>query len=143
MKYAIPLATGILCFVLSCAAPAAPPDAPANADVEAFVGGCVTLSPDSPATVAPGQEFAVVLKENPSTGYQWSYTADPAGLVSETATESFSAVPTPMAGSPVWTVWKFRADAEGEAVLTYLYYRPWEKPETAEKREVFRVKIAK
>ncbi|MBN2225065.1 MAG: protease inhibitor I42 family protein [Deltaproteobacteria bacterium] len=143
MKHTMLLATGALCFIFSCAAPAASPGQPANAEVDTFIGSAVVLSADVPTTVMVGGEFAVVLEENPSTGYTWDYSIDPTGLAVETAKESFAAVPEPMAGSPVNTVWKFRADAEGEATLTYLYYRPWEKPETAINRQVFTVKIVR
>ncbi len=143
MRHTLLLATVTLFVALSCAAPAPSRDLPANAEMEAFIGSAVVLSMDTPATVTVGSEFAVVLEENPSTGYQWIYTAGPAGVMSETAEKSFDAVAKPMIGSPVVTVWKFRADSNGEAVLTYLYYRPWEKPETAVKRMTYTVKIVK
>jgi predicted secreted protein len=143
MKGTLLSAIVTLLVALSCAAPATCPGETLGAEVDAFVGGAVVLSPDAPATVTVGSEFAVVLEENPSTGYGWTYTMDPPGLAAETAEESFAAVPEPMPGSPVNTVWKFRADSAGEVVLTYLYYRPWEKPETAIKRMTYTVKIAK
>jgi predicted secreted protein len=143
MRYGSLFAVIVVCLALSCAAPATSPGQPANAEMDAFIGGAVVLSPDVPATVKIGGEFAVVLKGNPSAGYQWTYAVEPTGLAGETAQENFSAVPEPMIGSPVFTVWKFTARAEGEAVLTYLHYRPWEKPETAIDRAVYTVKIVK
>jgi predicted secreted protein len=144
MRYVSFAAIAALCLALSCAAPAASPGQPANAEMEAFIGNAIVLSPDVPATVMLGGEFAIVLKENPSAGYQWSYSIMPAELARETAKESFSTATKPMmVGAPVFTVWKFRADAGGEAVFTYLYYRPWEKPETAVERKVFKVTIVR
>jgi predicted secreted protein len=143
MKGTLLLAIGTLLVAFSCASPAPYPGQPANAEVDAYVGSAVILSSDVPATVTVGGEFAVVLEENPSTGFTWSYSIDPTGFAAETAKESFAAVPEPMPGSPVNTVWKFRADSDGEAVLTYLYYRPWEKPETAVNRVTYTVKIVR
>ncbi len=143
MRFTSLLAVVALSLALSCAAPAAAPGQPANAEMDAFIGGAVVLSPGVPATVKAGGEFAVVLKGNPSAGYQWTYAIEPTGLAEESAKENFSAVPEPMIGSPVFTVWKFTATAEGEAVLTYLHYRPWEKPETAIDRAVYTVTIVK
>ncbi len=143
MRYGTIFVIAALFFTLSCAAPAPSPGIDGNAEMDAFIGGAVVLSADVPATIKVGGEFAVVLKGNPSTGYQWTYTAEPSGMVEETARESFSAVPEPMIGSPVFIVWKFKADAEGKAVLTYLHYRPWEKPETAIDRATYVVKIVR
>ena len=144
MRYGSLFAVVLVCLGLSCAAPAASPDAPAlNADMKAFIGNAAVLSADTPATVAAGSEFCVVLEENASTGYRWAYTAAPTGLATEVGKESFPASDEPMIGAPSITIWKFRADAAGEAVLTYLYYRPWEKPETAVKRMVYTVKVVR
>jgi predicted secreted protein len=111
--------------------------------MDAFIGSAAVLSPSAPATVTAGGEFAVVLEENVSTGYRWTYTAAPADLATETGRESFGPPAQPMVGAPVVTVWKFTAKAEGQVTLTYLYYRPWEKPETAVKRMAYSVKIVK
>ncbi len=143
MRYGSLFAVIVVCMALSCAAPAASPGQPANDEMDAFIGGAVVLSPSAPATVTVGGEFAVVLEENASTGYRWAYTAAPADIAEESAKESFGAVAQPMVGAPVVTVWKFTAKAEGEVTLTYLYYRPWEKPETAVKRMAYTVKIVK
>ncbi len=143
MRYASLLAIVALSVALSCASPAAEPGRPGNADMQAFIGNAAVLGPGTPSTVMTRGEFAIVLEENASTGYQWTYTVTPTGLAAEIGKERFGAVAQPMVGAPVDTVWKFRADAEGEAVITFLYYRPWEKPETAVKREVFTVKIVR
>jgi predicted secreted protein len=133
--------TVVYLAAFSCAAPAPSRSLTANAEIDAFVGGAVVLSADAPTTVTVGSEFSIVLEENASTGYQWSYTASAAGLAEEIAKKTFDTVPEYTAGAPAVTVWKFRADAEGEAVFTYLNYRPWEKPETAVKRMTYTVRI--
>jgi predicted secreted protein len=111
--------------------------------MKSFIGNAAVLSADTPAIVAAGGEFCVVLEENASTGYRWTYTTAPVGPATEVGKESFSASDKAMIGAPSITIWKFRADAPGELVLTYLYYRPWEKPETAVRRMVYRVQIVK
>jgi predicted secreted protein len=143
MRYTSLLAIIALSLALSCAAPAAAPGQPANAEMDAFIGSAAVLVADVPATIMVGGEFAVVLEGNYSTGYAWTYTAAPADLATETGKESFGPPAQPMVGEPVVTVWKFTAKAEGEMTLTYLYYRPWEKPETAVTRMSYTVKIVK
>jgi predicted secreted protein len=143
MRYGSLFAVVVVCLGLSCAAPAPSRGVPANAEMDAFIGGAAVLSADTPTTVTVGSEFAVVLEENASTGYQWIYTATPANLTTESNKESFETSTKPMMGAPVITVWKFKANAAGEVTFSYLYYRPWEKPETAVKRMTYTVKIVK
>jgi predicted secreted protein len=144
MRYGSLFAAAALCLALSCAAPAAPPEGlPLNAEMKAFIGAATVLSADTTTTVMAGSEFCVVLEENASTGYKWTYTAAPADLATETGKESFGPPAQPMVGAPVLTVWKFKASAEGQLTLTYLYYRPWERPETAIKRMVYTVKVVR
>jgi predicted secreted protein len=135
----LPAAACVLIFLVATAFPAGCKDTPEAK----FIGDAVLLTEGSTAEVAVGAEFAVALEENPSTGYSWSYTVRPPDSVKETAKESFYPDPQPMIGAPVVTVWKFGAVKEGEATLTFLYYRPWEKPETAVDKKVFRVKIVR
>jgi inhibitor of cysteine peptidase len=91
--------------------------------------------------VKVGDEVAVVLDENPSTGYGWAYKEEPEGLLKEVGKESKSLSEERLIGAGVTSVWKFKAVSEGEVKLTYLYYRPWEGEETAVHKKEFIIKI--
>ena len=143
MKYRLLFAVAAFFLTLSCVCPAARTGEPVNTEKKAFIGNAAVLIADTPGSIKAGGEFAVVLEENASTGYSWTYTMVPEGLATETGKQSFGTSEKPMMGAPVTTVWKFRADAEGVLTLTYLYYRPWEKPESAVKRVTYTVTIVK
>ncbi len=131
----------LLILIVAGGLPAAGPKLPVLA--AKFIGDAPVLSEDAITEIKVGGEFAVALEENPSTGYTWQYTVLPTDVVSESAKESFQTDPKPKVGAPVITVWKFGTLREGEATLTFLNYRPWEKPDTAGDKKVFTVKVVK
>lgn len=91
--------------------------------------------------VKVGDEVAVVLDENPSTGYGWAYKEEPEGFLKELGKESKSFAEERMIGAGVTSAWKFEVISEGEVKLTYLYYRSWEGEETAVHKKEFIIKI--
>jgi inhibitor of cysteine peptidase len=131
----------LLVLIVAAGLPAAEPKLPALAI--RFIGDAPQLSEGAITEVKVGGEFAVTLEENPSTGYTWQYTALPVDYVSESAKESFQTDPGAIVGAPVITVWKLGTVREGEVTLTFLYYRSWEKPDTAVDKKVFTVKVVK
>ena len=69
------------------------------------------------------------LDANATTGYSWQFT--PSGKTDAVTLENHSYL-TPgsdrnLCGAPGVDVWRFRAAQEGKAVLTFRYYRRWEK----------------
>ena len=91
--------------------------------------------------VKVGDGVAVVLEENPSTGYGWAYKDEPEGLVKEISRDSKSLSEEGLIGAGVTSVWRFEAVSAGEVKLTYLYYRPWEGEETAVHKKEYVIKI--
>ncbi len=72
--------------------------------------------------------LTVTLSENPSTGYSWSYTiSDPDVLRVTTDTFTPASSDPSVAGAPGTRAVTFEAAAEGTALLTFVYARPWEK----------------
>ncbi len=106
-----------------------------------LVGDAVVLVEEEALDVKVGDEVAVVLDENPSTGYGWTYKEDPEGLLKELGKESKSFAEEKMIGAGVTSVWRFEAISAGEVKLTYFYYRPWEGEETAIYKKEFIIKI--
>ena len=77
-------------------------------------------------TAAVGDEIAVTLAENPSTGYQWKMKAG-AGLTVVRSTFTGPAPsPTPMVGAGGTRMWIVKVDRAGTLKLAGVYARPWE-----------------
>ena len=74
---------------------------------------------------------AVLLNENPTTGYTWSFQASAEGIVTLEKDE-FIAPKTNTDGANLlgaggYHVWVFDGTAEGDVTLTFQYARSWEK----------------
>lgn len=75
-------------------------------------------------TIKVGDNFKVVLKGNPSTGYAWNYTIDSNDvikLISKDEVQDKSNV----VGSPSTFTWNFKSLKAGQVKLTYKYYQGW------------------
>lgn len=77
-----------------------------------------------------GKEFTVVLDENPSTGYVWTYNTtdnEAIRLINEKNILNKEKV----VGTPSQKVWTFKLCKSGIFELEFYYLRPWEKNITA------------
>jgi predicted secreted protein len=82
---------------------------------------------------AAGNTFTVTLCSNPTTGFEWSESAqisDPT-VVQQTAHE-FVGPDTSLAGAPGKEVWTFKAIKNGTSEISMEYSRPWEGGEKGE-----------
>lgn len=87
---------------------------------------------------AQGMENTViiVLGENPTTGYGWTYTANPDGVVREVSSEYAQDPDTDnLMGAWGKRTWVFEGASQGDAMLRFTYARPSE-PDMAPAREV-------
>jgi len=75
---------------------------------------------------APGDEFRVTLKENPTTGYRWDMTLGPGLTLVSGAFTGPSPSPSPPLGAGGTRTWLVRVDTAGTLTLTGVYARPWE-----------------
>jgi inhibitor of cysteine peptidase len=80
--------------------------------------------PGTPIQVAAGEEFALELEGNPTTGYTWQITAD--SQVLELLGQEFEAGGEGV-GAGGREVIHLRALADGETELACEYRRPWDK----------------
>ena len=71
-------------------------------------------------------DFTVELEENPTTGYRWSYTAEPADILIETGDEYIAPNKTGMVGASGMRVFTFEPQKDGEVTLSFGYLRSWE-----------------
>ena len=82
------------------------------------------------ATVAVGDSFTVTLCSNPTTGFQWSESAQ---ISDQTVLEqvdsrfvSPQSEPPPPPGTPGQRIWTFQALKAGDSTVSLDYSRPWE-----------------
>ncbi len=72
-----------------------------------------------------GQEFAITLQANPTTGHRWQL-AEPLDDVLELVNSEYKGPETELVGAGGEEVWTFRGVCQGEAIVTLHYVRPWE-----------------
>ena len=106
-----------------------------------FLVGCTTLSkPDEdsitrpftdadakrPITIATNRSFDIGLQANPTTGYEWSLSIEPQGIIG-IKSKTFSADSSRRVGVGGTMIWTMGSKKVGTARLTFRYHRPWEK----------------
>ena len=78
---------------------------------------------------------AIVLTENPTTGFQWAYKASAEGILTPELDQYVAPAETEgetLVGQGGEHVWTFAGAKEGDVTLTFMYARSWEegvKPE--------------
>ena len=93
------------------------------------VGGGVKeyRDPAVPIEVEKGNEFAIALESNPTTGYQWRL-AEPLDEKIITLEKSEYIEPeTELMGAGGEEKWTFKAAGLGETTVSLIYIRPWEE----------------
>ncbi|MDP2891800.1 MAG: protease inhibitor I42 family protein [Bacillota bacterium] len=75
-------------------------------------------------------EATIVLKSNPTTGFDWYYTVDNEGIVLLVKDEYKTDNPN-LIGSGGMHTWIFQGVQEGTVKLTFKYYRSWEGESSA------------
>ncbi|NLI21779.1 MAG: protease inhibitor I42 family protein [Clostridiales bacterium] len=98
----------------------------ADADKMLTLKGVVGI----PELYTPG-ETAVVLTENPTTGYQWAYQASAEGILTPgrdayLTPDELHPETEPLMGEGGVHVWSFSGAAQGDVTLTFSYARSWE-----------------
>ena len=87
-----------------------------------------------------GDKLTITLEENPTTGFVWMLKMGTENIVS---LESDEYIPVQTSENVVGSggnhVWIFKGISKGETVLTFKYYRPWEKEDTAIETRIFTV----
>jgi inhibitor of cysteine peptidase len=76
--------------------------------------------------LAVTQELRVRLPANPSTGYAWSFTLEPAGILAPLGEPAFSPDSPGVPGAGGVETFRFLAVRDGRATLRFDYTRPWE-----------------
>lgn len=84
----------------------------------------------------------MILEENASTGYSWSYktNSDTIKLIDHKVLLSGN---KKLVGAPSQEVWTFKANQKGTFKIQFLYMRPWEKNSAAAKIVEYTVEVTK
>jgi len=90
-----------------------------------------------------GDKLTITLEENPTTGYVWTLKVGTDNIV---MLESDEYIPVQTSANVVGSggkhVWNFKGVSKGETMLTFKYYRPWEKEDTAIETRIFTVIVS-
>lgn len=90
-----------------------------------------------------GDKLTITLEENPTTGYVWTLKIGTDNIVK---LESDEYIPVETSANVVGSggnhVWNFKGVSKGETILTFKYYRPWEKEDTAIETRIFTVIVS-
>ena len=76
-----------------------------------------------------GALLTLKLPANPTTGYSWSMSVLPKGIVSQENGQSYESGQTNghCVGTGGMEIWKIRGEKPGVSKLVFSYARPWEK----------------
>jgi predicted secreted protein len=92
-------------------------------------------------TIKVGQKFSVVLEENASTGYTWSYITNDKAIKLVSAVNKNISNDKNIVGAPTNKIWTFKALKKGTYKIKFSYARSWEKKTPAAKTAEYTVKI--
>ena len=88
----------------------------------------IPTSSPSPAIETDDNTFAVQLYENPSTGYEWTYTMDQDGIIELVSTNTISDKED-VDGAGYKLIYEFKGVTEGDVTVTFNYQSLWETDE--------------
>lgn len=98
------------------------------------------VSASKDITVKKGEHFSILLQENSSTGYSWSYTADSKNI-KLLGDKNIENQDKSIVGAPSNRIWTFKSDKKGTYKIAFQYKRPWEKDVPPAKKTVYNVKV--
>jgi predicted secreted protein len=91
-------------------------------------------------TIAPNRVFTIELQGNPTTGYEWSLSVEPKGVVSIKSKE-FIADASGRVGVGGIMSWKLSTKKVGTTTMKFSYSRPWETDVKPAREIVFNFKV--
>jgi len=77
--------------------------------------------------VEKGEEFAIVLESNPTTGYQWKLAEELDAEILLLEKTEYKKPETELIGAGGEEKWTFKAEGLGSTSITLAYVRPWEE----------------
>ena len=108
---------------------------------EKAAGGKVYGKENTSISVRAGEELTIKLDENPTTGYQWSYTVSDESIVALSSDEYVTdSTAEDVEGAGGQRVLTFKAKSKGSAVIDMVYERSWE-PSENDDRISFQIEV--
>lgn len=90
--------------------------------------------------IALHRECIIALQSNPTTGYTWTLSIEPAGVIT-TKSKEFIANASDRVGVGGTTSWLLMANRVGSTTLTFHYQRPWETGVKPTREVVYKFKV--
>lgn len=97
--------------------------------------------PARPIQVEVGDDFAIVLEANPTTGFQWQLGDELPADVLTLVINEYQGAETDLVGAGGQDIWVFQATGPGKAVIGLEYLRPWERDSESVKTVKFTVLV--
>ncbi len=94
-----------------------------------------------PIEVKVGQEFAITLRSNPTTGYQWQIAGLSDADIVKLVGSEYKGPEAERVGAGGEEVWTFQATSQGETAVSLEYVRPWEKDVPPAEARIFTVLV--
>lgn len=94
-----------------------------------------------PIEVEVGQEFAITLRSNPTTGYQWQLVGPSDEDIVKLMGSEHKGPEAELVGAGGEEVWTFQAISQGETAISLEYVRPWEKDVPPAEVRIFTVLV--
>jgi|TARA_B100000959_G_C14977515_1_gene622137 predicted secreted protein len=91
-------------------------------------------------TIAPNRVFNIELQSNPTTGYEWSLTMNPEGIISRKS-KNYTSSASGRVGVGGIMSWTLASKKIGATTLTFKYHRPWEKDVEPTREVVFNINV--
>ena len=96
----------------------------------------------SPIRVKPGEEFSIILRSNPTTGYSWRLAQPLDKDILHLRGSTYRPPRTLRKGAGGEEIWRFTAKAGGTTDIVFEYVRPWEKDKEPARTGKFTVIVA-
>ena len=90
--------------------------------------------------IALHRECIIALQSNPTTGYTWTLSIEPAGVIT-TKPKEFIANASDRVEVGGTTSWLLMANRVGSTTLTFHYQRPWETGVKPTREVVYKFKV--
>lgn len=91
--------------------------------------------------VQAGHNVTIILKSNPTTGYQWQVAKPLDESTLKLISSEYLADKTNLVGAGGKQVWRFKTLKPGQTSISFKYVRPWEKNTQSQKQELYMVII--
>jgi predicted secreted protein/uncharacterized protein YbcV (DUF1398 family) len=128
------------CLLLNCTAFAAPLTAAPQKTLTAATQKMKSTISIKTIKATENQEFSILLDQNASTGYSWSYKAN-TGTIKLISKKVLDKATNKLVGSGNQCKWTFQATKRGNYDIVFSYSRGWDKNNTTNKTVKYKISV--